>query len=222
MKNWTERRKWKFVGVIVVALLGVAYLSVPIIESKVERTHKLILTEELERREIREGRRYYVPRESFRIGRRRNGWTIAFQFDSSDYYSPELLGDQWEDMSKVGGVSYFDWWNWSTWPFNRCSPLLGFRMDTVKYQVTIAPYVNDCEGGFDIGQLVNVKAGELALIDYDLFNGVAVYEIWTDSAYIQDVLPINEKRLEVTIPAYHGGTLPAPVDHGFFSKQKIK
>lgn len=174
-------------------------------------------------RHVDMGDHAFSPGYGLGFAKRSPGWTMRFTVDSMDWYNPGLLGKDGKDWSKIGGVNYFSLWRPSTWPNNRRAAMGAFRMGDRNGTFEVTGYTNLNDGSHDSGQAIPIAGGDTVRIDYDYYNGKAVFEVWVnDTGYHQMLLDIDVERLQIYIPPWHGGQKRAPQDFKIFSSLKSK
>ena len=208
-------------GALLLALI--IYLALPIPAEKTPGPVGGVDPSELVWRSVQKNKHQFTPGYGLGFSRRRSGWVMLFRPDSLTYYDPAILGVDGKDWSKLGGVNYFSPWKPSTWPNNRRSAMGVWRSGAEPFTFEVAGYTNLKDGGHRFTKHVTARAGDRVKIDYDIFKGLATFELWVnDSAYLSDAIIIDLERLQINIPPWHGGGKPAPKALTFQTVLKVK
>lgn len=160
----------------------------------------------------------YDPGHRLRLRSRTLGYELAFTIGPNDWYDPEVLGNDGKDWLKAGGVSYLRTLSPGTWPKNRLSALVGFRMSAGRtYEV--AAFVNDRDGGRRINGITRLAIGDTANVSYRLREDACVYTIRAnDQRRTYRFEEVKAAAQQVAVGPWHGGTSPAPVTTGVWTK----
>ncbi len=162
----------------------------------------------------------YAPGHPTSAQRQTGGYDLTVLVRPEDWYDPSVLGRDAKDWLKAGGVSYYSIWRPGTWPKNRLSALVGFRMRADRrYQ--ICAYVNDRAGKWRIEGITELPVGEPVTVKYRYSGGTATFDIITAAGARSYAFPeVEVATYQLAVGPWHGGTSAAPVGTGMVAEQK--
>lgn len=165
------------------------------------------------------GAKDYDPGHATPSRRPGAGYELTLTVPPEGWYDPTQLPPRdRKDWLKAGGVSYYDFWKPGTWPKNRRSALVGFRMFADR-QWQACAYVNDAEGGFTYGATTTLAVGDTLRVRCTIDDGLVNYTLTTDegrqTATFED---FTDAPRWTAVGPWHGGSVAAPERTTLFAR----
>lgn len=170
----------------------------------------------MEARTVKKGKHKYRPGYKLGIGWTKYGYSISYCFPNEAWKPPRLnaQGENAEQWSKLGGVSFFNGWPWTWWPPNARTALVAFRPSKLKNHFEIAAYVNHKTWLWEVQPLLTAPAESEGLVRVlGMRNGDWGWTNTHEGKEAHATIPVKAQDFQFNISPWYGGQKPAHITH---------
>jgi len=207
-------------GVVLISCVGLVALLLPSAYVKAQ-------TIRLEKHSVIAGSHDFNPGHGLQFDSASDDefFELSFRFDQDAWFDPSAAGPiqrDGQDWNKLGGVSYLNYFQPSSWPKNVCAALIGWRPHA-SGAFEWCLYVNRADGSFVFSEPQLVQANEQITVKVDILEGeILAKPIDRDKSFT----PMRIKAsilgsLRVNVGPWFGGNRPSPRNMTLWTRLRL-